>query len=155
MTTSSPLEPEYAPERSTKEKIWFLVLGALAAIGAVWLKRAVLIPWITDLTTTQRHSSYLGVPGTTVLSYTLFVGLPLSSAIVSLALLWRGFRILKAGQVPPPGERVFRRTAIRRGSYSRAVGFAHFVPTLLLLCLALWGYWQAEQLAHLLLRKDA
>lgn len=155
MTSRSPVDPEYAPERSTKEKVSFLLLGALAAFGAVWLNKAILIPWITDLATTQRQSSYLGVPGTTVLSYTLFVGLPLSLAIVSLALSWRGHRILKTGQVPPPGERVFRRTAIRRGRYSRAVGFAHFVPTFLLLCLAAWGYWQAEQMAHLLLRKDA
>jgi hypothetical protein len=137
-------EPDDAPERSLREKLAFLLLGLLAGLAAVWFKRAVLMPWVAGLAAAPPSHRVWGLPASVVLSHGLFVGLPLLASVLSLGLVWRGGRILRTGQVPPPGERVFRRTPIRRGAWARWVGYAHLVPTLLLLGLALWGWGQAE-----------
>lgn len=138
-------EPALAPERSLREKLALLLLGLLAGLGALWFKQAVLLPWVAELAAAPPARRYWGLPGPTLLSHLLFVGLPLLAALPSLALLWRGGRILRSGQVPPPGERVFRRTRIRRGARARWVGYAHLLPTPLLLALALWGWGQAAR----------
>ena len=145
---------DFAPERTAREKLAFVLAAVLLALAAILLQKRLLIPWIQDLAST-REPSYFGLPGKVVLSYFLFVGLPASAALLSSAIAWRGYKILKSKQVPPPGERAFRKVAIRRGAVAVAAGYAHLVPTLLLVCLAFWGLSQAEHFAHLLLAKDA
>ena len=151
MSLDQSPQPQYAPERSSKEKLWFLLLGVLAILGAAWFKQAVLTPWISELASSPNQARFFGIPNAALLFRAVLVGFPLNSLVFSLILVWRGVRILRSGQVPPPGERVFKRTAIRRGPWARFMGYAHFVPTILFLCLAAWGCWQAEHMVSSLL----
>lgn len=76
------------------------------------------------------------------------LALLLLGLLAGLGALWFKQAVLLpwvAELAPPPGERVFRRTRIRRGARARWAGYAHLLPTPLLLALALWGWGQAAR----------
>ncbi|WP_395703555.1 hypothetical protein [Aquabacterium sp.] len=139
---------EYAPERSPKEKFALVLLGVALGGLALWFKAQVLVPWLQHLAAAPRATGPFGLPAGTFLAYGLFVGLPLLACLPTLLLCWRGYRIMATGQVPPPGERVFRRTPIRRGRRAVLVGWLHTLPSVMLLLLAAWGSTQAASLAR-------
>jgi hypothetical protein len=87
------------------------------------------------------------VPGVQVLFYGLLVFMPLGLALViGLTIGRRGYRILRDGQLPPAGEKVFRPTRIERGRKAKVMGYAHMLAPLLLVAIAVWGVPQAYQL---------
>lgn len=145
--------PEFAPERSGGDKLRFFVLALVVGLMAVSFKNKVLIPWINELTSPENGRTWFGLAGNVFFGYFVFVGIPSVSALFTSVLMWRGYKILKSNQVPPPGERVFRRTIIRRGRIATISGYAHFLPTVLLLATAIWGFWQAENLLHIIANK--
>lgn len=138
--------PELAPERTRREKIGLVLLGIALGGLALWFKQDLLVPWLQRIAAAPQAIGPFGLPGATLLAYGLFVGLPLLACLPSLLLCWRGYRILSSGRTPPPGERVFRRTPVRRGRRATVAGWLHFLPTLALLLLAAWGAMQAGHL---------
>jgi hypothetical protein len=89
----------------------------------------------------------LGISGVAVLLYGLFVGLPLGLAlIIGLTLGRYGFRVLRDGQLPPVGEKVFRPTRIERGRKAKLVGIGQVMAPLMLVAIAVWGAPQAQQI---------
>jgi hypothetical protein len=88
-----------------------------------------------------------GISGTSILFYGLFVAMPLlTAAIVLLAMGRRGLKILSTGQVPPAGERVFRKTRIKRGVRAHFIGWLHVLACTPFIGIALWGLPQATAL---------
>ncbi len=150
--TRPPAEvpPSYAPERPLRDKVGLVLLGIALGGLALLVKQWWLVPWLQRLAAAPRAVGPLGLPVGTWLAYGLFVGLPLLACLPTLLLCWRGARILRSGRVPPPGERVYRRTRIRSGRIATVAGWLHFVPTAGLLVLAAWGATQAGPLARLL-----
>ena len=57
----------------------------------------------------------------------------------AFGLAWRGLRIIRDGQRPPRGVRVFKPTRIRRGAQARLAGYAHMLPLLFFIAVAIWG----------------
>lgn len=139
---------EFAEEYSTSERIRIVVFGIVAgavlvAVGNLWF-----FPWLREFSESAACRAVFGLDGSVVLFYGLFAGLPLTAAIgIALSFGRRGFRILKQGQVPPRGEKVFRPTRIEKGGKAKLVGTVQLLAVLPPLALVIWGIGQAEKLA--------
>lgn len=137
-------QPEFAEEYTKQERVRFVVLGSLAGAVMVGASKLFFFPWLRGFSEPAHCQSIMGVNGSTVLFYGMFVGLPLLSAVlVGCTVGRRGVTILRQGQVPPESEKVFRPTRIVRGRMAKASGFFHTVAVLPLLALAAWGFFQA------------
>jgi hypothetical protein len=142
-----PTDPEFAEEHSLPDKIRLVVIYLAVGAAAVFAAKAWLFPAIRDFAGSAPCREVLGFSGVSVLFYGLFVAMPLSFAlIIGLTMGRRGYRILRDGQVPPVGEKVFRPTRIERGPKAKRAGYIHMLAPLLLLAIAAWGLPQAAQL---------
>lgn len=139
--------PEFAEEHSLPDKIRLLVTYLAVGAGAVFATQTWLFPAIREFAGSAHCREVLGFSGVSVLFYGLFVAMPLGIALViGLTMGRRGYRILRDGQVPPIGEKVFRPTRIERGQKAKLQGYAQKYSFLLLLAIAVWGFPQAGQL---------
>ncbi len=144
-----PTEPEFAEEYTQAERIRFVVIGMLTGALVVISSKTWLFPWLREFATSAPCRTVFGIEGVTVLWYGLFVGMPLQvTVLVAATFGWRGYKILRDGQVPPIKEKVFRPTKIRRGSIAMLIGYMHLSAFLPLLALAIWGGFQAEELSN-------
>lgn len=108
---------EFAQEYSKKEKIYILGKYLSIALAVVLLSEYWLFPAINVFAENSACLEYFGVNGFVIFWYSVFVRIPLFSAFVMWWFIGRiGIRILRDGQVPPKGEKVFHPTKIIRGS---------------------------------------
>ncbi|HLD68781.1 MAG TPA: hypothetical protein VJA19_22415 [Pseudomonas sp.] len=143
-----PPEPEFAPEYSRVERIRLVLGGTLAGALLVYGAQTWLFPGIKAFATLAPCRQVLGIDGLTVLWYGLFVGLPLHVAVLMLLTFgWQGYKVLRDGQFPAAGTKVYRPTRIRRGRKARLIGYLHLAAVLPCLLLAGWGAPQAEALS--------
>ena len=141
-------EPEFAAEYTRIERIRFLVIGMLAGALVVLSSKMWLFPWLREFATSAPCRKVLGIEGVTVLWYGLFVGIPLQVAVLFIATVgWRGYKILRDGQVPPFNEKVFRPTRIRRGFKAKMIGYINLLAVFPPIALTIWGGFQAEELS--------
>jgi hypothetical protein len=56
-------------------------------------------------------------------------------------------RIVRGSRFPPAGEKVLRRTRVRRGAAARRIGCFYLFVSTPLLALAIWGGFQAHSLS--------
>jgi len=139
--------PEFAEEHSAAARIRILLIGVVAGGALLLASEAWLLPWIRGFASVPPCAKVLGVDGLTFLWYGLFVGIPLIAAGLTAATLGlRGRRILRDGQVPPIGEKVFRTTRIRRGAAAVLAGRLHMAACMPFLVLAAWGFFQAHDM---------
>ena len=139
--------PEFAEEHSLPDKIRLLVIYLAVGAAAVFAAKAWLFPAIREFAGSAHCREVLGFSGVSVLFYGLFVAMPLSLAlVVGLTMGRRGYRILRDGQMPPIGEKVFRPTRIERGRKAKWMGYAQRYSFLWLLAIAVWGFPQAARL---------
>jgi hypothetical protein len=133
-------DAEYAELYTTKQRLVFIAITLGLLLPLMIVTDRVGFPALEGYAATAHCRELLGIPGTTVLIYALFVGLPLSGAVlVGVPLAWRGLRIIRDGQRPPRGVRVFKPTRIRRGAQARLAGYAHMLPLLFFIAVAIWG----------------
>lgn len=139
---------DYAPEYTRAERLRaFLPLLALALAALALLHLWLLPAWRAFVEDAPCRTLW-GVDGVTVVWHGAFVGLPLLAGLLTAAFfLPRGLRILRDGQLPPRGEKVFRRTPYVRGPRARVMGWMHALACLPFLGLALWGLPQARALS--------
>lgn len=138
---------DYAELCSLRERLRFVALG-LIVFGAVYLlwQHWGLPRWEAFASNPQCYRLW-GVEGVSLLFYGLFVGLPLSLALLGgLLSSRRGLRVLRDGQSPYRGEKVLRRTRIRRGNAARLIGWVQLLAPLGFVFIALWGAGAAHQL---------
>lgn len=142
--------PEFAPKHSRATKIRVVALYLLAGGATVLLSQAWLFPALSAFASSADCREVFGVSGVKVLFYGLFLGVPLFCAlVVGLTIGRRGYRILRDGQLPPIGEKVFRPTRITRGTKAKWAGYLHLFSPLPLLAIAVWGLPQAHQLSRM------
>ena len=140
---------DYAPLYSKRERL-LLILKLALVLGPIYLlSEYVFLPWLGNYASYANCYQYGDYNGVQLVMYGVFVGIPLSSALLVLGLYGpRCIRILRSGQDPPPGERVLRKTRYRRGK------MALIGPVFLLLTLAafggiaVWGSFQAEKISR-------
>jgi hypothetical protein len=142
-------EPEFAEQYTLKERTRFAVAGMLFGALAIAFAKVWLFPWVRGFADSAACRTVFGIEGVRVLWYGLFVGMPAFFAAIVLGTLgWLGYRILRDGQFPPIGEKVFRPTRIRRGMRARTIGWLHVLAFLPFLLIAIWGAYQAEELSR-------
>ena len=142
-----PLTDDYAELYTPRERLRW-VAGGLAIYAAgylLWTRWA--LPHLSAFAGNARCIDVWGVPGSHVLLYTLFVGMPLMlTLLTAIFISRRGLRVLRDGQSPYRGEKVFRRTRIKRGRSARVIGWAQLLAPLWFVAIALWGATAAHAL---------
>ena len=142
--------PEFAEEYSFRERVRLAAIGL--AIGGVFvlLWKLWLLPEFTAFAASAHCRSVLGIAGASILWYGLFVGFPLSLAVVFGCIEGRhGLKILRDGQSPPIGVKVLRPTRIKRGAAARRIGYLYLLAFTPLVAIAAWGFFQAKSLSQL------
>lgn len=140
---------EFAEQYSFRERAWLaargIAIGGLVLLGSkLWL-----LPAFNAFVATAPCRTFLGVYGSTLLWYGLFVGLPLVTfAVLFLTQGRQGLRILRESRFPPAGEKVLHRTRIRYGAAARRIGYVQLFVSTPLIALAIWGCFQTRTLAH-------
>lgn len=140
---------EYAPLYSAGERVRLIATTGVPVLLLVASWRMWGLPQYQAFVKVAHCRTILGFPGTSVLFYGLFVGLPVCLALLIAAMvLPTSVKALRARCYPPPGQKTFRRTKIKRGW--KAVFFAStgFFCVAYLLILAVWGGFAAHNLLH-------
>jgi hypothetical protein len=143
--------PEFAEEYGFRERVRLALFGLATGAAIILAFKLWLLPAFIGFLATARCQSVFGMPGSMVISYSLFVGLPVLLALVFAFVGGiHGLRILRDGQCPPIGAKVLRRTRIRRGVAARRVGYLSLLLFAPFLALAIWGLFQSGTLAELI-----
>lgn len=137
----------YAPLYSKRERIRLalklaLVFGPLFLIGHYWF-----VPRVGEYARYANCYRYGEFSGVEVLLYGMFVGIPLSTALL-VALLFgpRSLRVIRAGQDPLPGEKVLRKTRYRYGRMAWLTPIYTVLFVIFFIGVAIWGAAQAKQI---------
>jgi len=140
--------PEFAEEYTRAERLRFVVLGVAAGAALVLASRSWLLPWLSAFAASAPCRQLLGIGAVTWLWYGLFVGIPLfGAAVVAATMGRRGYKVLRDGQMPPVGEKVFLPTRIKRGTGAKIAGYARLFAFAPFVVLAIWGSAQAAALS--------
>ncbi|MGB2337446.1 MAG: hypothetical protein ACPH5V_09050, partial [Alcanivorax sp.] len=111
---------EWAPQYSKAERIRLLLFHAAWALPLFLLTEFFFFPWFERYMETAHCHHYGSLNGLELVIYSLFIGLPLGLALVVLAIEGRhSLQILRLGQSPLPGEKVFRPTRYVYGNRAR------------------------------------
>jgi hypothetical protein len=140
---------DFAPLYSIRERIQ-IALKLLSVAVPVYLAGYYwLFPRLENYALTANCDYFGAVSGLQLLVFGVFVGVPLSMAL----LIWliegaRSIRVWRLGQSPLPGEKVLRRTRYRHGAAARMRPAGVFAMVLLLIGAAVWGGFQARRLVN-------
>jgi len=146
---------EFAEMYGKRERIRFVVAGVGVGVVLAAASKAWFFLWLREFSESAPCREVFGLNGALALYFGLFAGLPLLAALcIGLTLGRRGYRILKDGQVPPIGEKVFRPTRIERGAKAKLVGWIQLLCAAPALALAIWGLGQAANLTQAAQGKD-
>ena len=121
--------------------LWFVVLSAATEL---WL-----FDWLIKYSDNANCYYYGNITGVHLIMYGLFVGIPLSLAIILAACTARSsIGIIKLGQYPLPGEKVLRKTKYIYGRKAKMIPVVIFLIIGLLLIFSLWGAVQAYKITQ-------
>lgn len=111
---------EFAPEYTKQEKLIILLKHLIWAVPLILATQYLFFPWFTEFTDQSHCYQYAGLSGTELMFYGLFVGLPLTFALVVFLLEGaRSVTTIRLGQSPLPGEKVFKPTQYSYGIRAR------------------------------------
>lgn len=117
------MQPEFAPQYSPKERRHRLLLHGVLCLLMLGALYWWAWPRYQSFAADAPCESIFGVPGSTVLIYGAFVGVPLAAAILIVILTARSSILaIATRRYPPPGRKVFGRVKVKRGW--QAVAFA-------------------------------
>lgn len=131
------MDPELAPQYSPKERrrrlLLHVVIGTLLGAALYWWA----MPRFRSFSADAACEVIFGVPGSTLLIYAAFVGLPLMAATLIVLLTARqSIEAIATRRYPPPGRKVYRRVKIKKGW--QAIAFA-LIPAMLVTYLCVLG----------------
>ncbi|EKF73185.1 hypothetical protein A11A3_14972 [Alcanivorax hongdengensis A-11-3] len=136
----------WAPQYTRAERWRLLLLHGAWALPLLLVTQSLFFPWFEGYVRTAHCRQYLlagqwPVTGLQLVVFGLFVGLPALLTLTVLALEGRrSYRALMLAQFPPPGEKVWRRTAYLYGGKARLRAGLFFAMVLLLVGLCVQGY---------------
>jgi hypothetical protein len=145
-----PEEPEYAPTYTREERVKYGLITFGVALAVIFVCNFVLFPRLLMLINHVECQTVYGVSGVAVVMWSVFVGLPLSGAIlVGAFIVPRAIAAIRAQQYPAPGRKVLRQVRIRRGRAAVLLGCYELALIPFFVALALWGSFQAESISRL------
>lgn len=99
---------DYAPEFTEKEKFKIVLMHLAWTIPIVLIAKLLFFPWFNEYADAAHCYDYDYFTGTQVLLYSIFSGIPISFTLLVFAIDGtRSFRVIRRGQNPLPGEKVF------------------------------------------------
>jgi hypothetical protein len=146
---------EYAPEYSTQEKLIKLGLHALWLIPLYLVMKFSVFPVLSE-PSTWLCQTWLGYPSATLMPVLLCIFSALLLIMGVLPVLWHWRKVLKLGQHPLPGQKVFKPTPVIKGPRARrrawlallgfSLGMLVFAVLLVLLAVRLGELMPAERI---------
>jgi hypothetical protein len=131
---------EYAPEYTRKERLRIVAVHSAWVIPGFFVVEYWFIPWLTDYADQAHCYDYGRFTGSELLLYSVFVGLPVVTGLLVLVIEGkRSLQILRIGQSPLPGEKVFRPTKYTYGLRAKVRPFMVICMVVSLLILSLMG----------------
>lgn len=137
---------DYAPEYSKKEKVLRLFIFLVVAGTSIALQQAYL-PNLQKLIEHLPCYHWHQYNGLQLMWFTLFVGIPLSGALIfTVIFLPIAFKTITDGQFPPQGYKVYKKTKIVRGMNAKLRAYCLLVVPILFIMLSIWGGLQLHRL---------
>lgn len=142
---TAKLMSEFAPEYTKRERVALLLKHGSWILPLVVFTQFFLIPWIADYALLAQCYSYGNFTRADIILYGCFVVLPLLFALT----LWliegqRSLNIIRLGQSPLPGEKVFRRTRYTFGWRAKIKAYLLLAVVIFLLLLAVKGIFSVK-----------
>ena len=141
---------EFAPEYTKRERIILMLKHAAWVIPLFAITKYIFFPWFDVYVENAHCYKYGNITGTEIVLYGLFVGLPALSAV--LLLLFEGansIKILRYGQSPLPGEKVFMPTKYVYGFRAKLKPLFLFITIVFFLGLAVKGINSVNQIINM------
>lgn len=137
---------EYAPEYTTKERVAFLVKHLAWAIPLFAATKLWFLPWFESYAKNAHCYEYGYFTGTHVVFYFVFVVIPIGSAIAVFAAEGsRSVKVIRLGQSPLPGEKVFKRTKYKYGAKAKIKPYICLAVVIYFAFLGVRGvFWENE-----------
>ena len=137
---------EFAPEYSMKERVALLLKHMAWAVPLCVVTKYLFFPWLEGYSENAHCYRYGNITGTEVLFYGLFVGLPLLSALLLFLLEGpNSIKIIRLGQSPLPGQKVFKPTKYTYGFRAKLKPFFLFFAIAFFVGLSIKGVYSANQ----------
>lgn len=122
---------EFAPEYSKKECVILLLKHMAWAVPLFAITKYQFFPWFEAYAEHAHCYNYGNLTGTALVFYGLFIGLPLLFAILLFLLEGpNSIKIMRLGQNPVPGQKVFKPTRYKYGFRAK------LKPIFLFICIA-------------------
>lgn len=143
------MEPEFAPQYSPKERRRRLllhgVLGVLTLGAIYWWA----LPRYRSFSVEAPCETLFDVPGSTILLYGGFVGVPLAAAVLIVLLTARSsIESIATRRFPPPNRKVFGRVKVKKGWQAIAFALMPAMAVTYLCVLSSQGITTAAQMAR-------
>lgn len=141
------MDPEFAPEYTTKERIRRIVTAVPLALCFYAISKWWLFPQLSSLARHAECVTVFGIPGVSALFYGTFVGVPITAALVMGALIVpSSWMALRTHRYPPPGTKVYRRTRIKTGWRAVAAASVPLILIAAMVGLGIWGFGPARSM---------
>lgn len=141
---------EYAPEYTKKERFVVLAKHSAWAIPLFIAIKLWFLPWFESYAKNAHCYEYTYFTGTHVVFYFVFVAIPIGVALAIFAIEGaRCLKVIRLGQSPLPGEKVFKRTKFKYGAKAKFRPYAELLILLLLVGLGVRGiFWANDIIYH-------
>ncbi len=147
--SSTENDPAFAPEYTKEERVWLVVknlfwFSLMLAFCKLWF-----FDFLGEYTKVAHCYKYGPLTGTHLIMYGVFVGLPFTSAVLLFGFEGvKAIKIIKVGQFPLPGQKVFKPTKYKYGNAARINGAILIAAVVFLFGLAVWGFGQAKEITQ-------
>lgn len=146
---------EFAPEYSKKERVILLLKHMAWAIPLFAITKYHFLPWFEVYAENAHCYRYGNITGTDLVFYGLFVGLPLLFAIALFLLEGtNSIKIIRLGQNPLPGTKVFKPTKYKYGFRAKLKPFFLIISMVFFVGLAIKGVYSASQIINMVNPKE-
>lgn len=136
---------EYAPMYSKSERLRLVTFHFCWLIPAFIIYQYYFLPKFREFMAHAECIEIASTKGMEIIFFGLFVGFPLLTAVIIFIVQGlRAIRAFKAGQYPPPNEKVFQQTAYKYGVKAKLFAAAPFVLIFFLVGFSIWGGYQAN-----------
>lgn len=148
-------QPEYAPQYSFRERVRYAIFAVLCAGAVIAIFEWWLLPEWAEFAKSAHCRTLFGIPGTAVVMYGTFVGLPLVAGLtIGPFIVPSSLRCIRARHYPEPGKKVLGRIKVRTGRAAIVRAGADLAMLATLFALAIWGGFAATDILRYVKPRD-
>ena len=137
---------EYAPEYTKRERLAFAVKSLALAVPIFAFLKFSFFPWFEIYSKSAHCYDYEYFTGTHLVFYFIFVLIPIGSAMIIFAITGRRLiAVIRLGQYPLPGEKVFQPTKYKYGWMAKVQPFLALLILVFMVGLGIRGIFWANE----------